>query len=299
MAASSADSRAQLDGKRVSAPEVLQGGDAREEAETNVRITLRVTSAPRVVSLPDLRGDAPMTVTLGGRGAENKAAVSERSNEPNFDGVLAPGGSSQLRSETCRSARRGLAFYTARVRMWRDKMGAGTGVGREGRLDDSGSCPRYLAHLWQRKARAARRAWERYRTLRDFPIRPGNNAWLRAVEEVQRPYPGSRSWLRSCSAAEGGWGRWVIHGGAPYYPGVEYRDTSSGHLQYRYSTFRGHYRRALDDLRSRGFKVPKHLRAVSVKAWRSALGQALAGGWARWSGNDGSHWSASWSRGCR
>lgn len=161
---------------------------------------------------------------------------------------------------------------------------------------------RYLAQVAKRRAFHARRAYERWaeiHVLRDFRVAPGANAWLRAVDEAQRPYPGTASWLRFCSAAEGGWGRWVIHGGAPYYPGVEHADTSSGHLQYRYSTFRGHYRRALDDLRARGFTVPPHLRAVSVTAWRSALGQALAGGWARWSGNDDSHWSASWSNGCR
>lgn len=159
---------------------------------------------------------------------------------------------------------------------------------------------RYLAHVLQRKARAWRLRAERYiaaRTLHDFSIHPGSNAWLRAVEEVQRVYPGSRSWLRSCSAAEGGWGRWVVHGGDPYYADAEYDNISSGHLQYRWLTFKGHYRRALEDLRHRGYRVPKHLRVVSVTAWRSALGQALAGGWGILHGQR-SHWYASFGRGC-
>ncbi len=62
-------------------------------------------------------------------------------------------------SETCRSARKGLAFYRAAYRGWRARMGA--------RLFPpirSGSllCPHYLALLWRTKARAARRAYERW-----------------------------------------------------------------------------------------------------------------------------------------
>jgi len=195
-------------------------------------------------------------------------------------------------------ATRALRFYRAREREWLTKMGAGDkDSSPAGIVQRTPACPRYLAKVAQTRARAARRAWERFRTLRDFPIRPGVNAWLRAVEEAQRPYPGSRAWLRSCSAAEGGWGRWVVHGGGSYYSGAEYVDVSSGHLQYRYSTFRGHYRRALDDLRTRGFRVPEHLQEVSVTAWRSALGQALAGGWGILHGQR-SHWYASYGRGC-
>lgn len=192
--------------------------------------------------------------------------------------------------ENCAAAKRGVRFYLPRVVYWLDKLGAA----EPGRIRLSG-CPRYLAHVWRRKARALRHAWERQRTLVDFPIRPGNNAWLRAVDQAQRPYPGTSSWLRSCSAAEGGWGRWVVHGGAPYYEGAEYDDISSGHLQFKPLTFKGFWRHAVEDLRARGYRVPRY--ASWVLAWRSATAQALAGAWGYTHGLR-SHWFASIGRGC-
>ncbi|MBA3565222.1 MAG: hypothetical protein H0W31_00015 [Actinobacteria bacterium] len=167
------------------------------------------------------------------------------------------------------------------------------------------ACPRVLllAHRWKARAYHARLALERFQerryVLRDYAYYDGGRAWLRAVDEVQRVFPGTSGWLISCSAAEGGHGRWVGYGGQGYSTWLRDSDTVGGNLQFRFSTFRGMYRRALDHLRSRDFKVPEHLRDPGDDvAWRSALGQALAGGWARWSGNDDSHWSASWGRGC-
>ena len=130
--------------------------------------------------------------------------------------------------------------------------------------------------------------------LRDFEFGPGQNAWLRAVEEVQKVFPGTSSWLRSCSAAEGGHGRWVGYGGVSYSTGLRDSNTVGGPLQFRYQTFRGMYRRALGDLGR--FKIPPHLTDYDT-AWRSALGQALAGAWGILNGQR-SHWSASYGRGC-
>jgi len=69
-------------------------------------------------------------------------------------------------------------------------------------------------------------------------------------------------------------------------------------MQFRFSTFTGMFRHGVEHVKERGYRIPKHLRRDMTTAWRSALGQAIAAGWARYTGNDNSHWSASWGRGC-
>jgi len=126
---------------------------------------------------------------------------------------------------------------------------------------------------------------------------PVSNDWRTSVHIIQRAFPGTANVLLSCSSAEGAHGDWVLYGGRPYYPGAEYAKTFhgwmvGGPMQYMWPTFKGHYRHGLDSLRERGFKV--NLPPVSdVAAWRSMTAQAIAAGWAFWSGNDNSHWSAS------
>lgn len=159
---------------------------------------------------------------------------------------------------------------------------------------------RYAAGEWVSRSRSARRSFDRWRethTLRDFPFSPGGRAWHRAVKEVQTLFPGTEDWLLSCSAAEGGWGRWVGYAGVSYSDGLRNSDTVGGPMQYRFTTFTGHFRSALSYAREQHYFVPRSL-YDRTNAWTSALGQALAAGWARWSGNDDSHWSASWGRGC-
>jgi hypothetical protein len=157
--------------------------------------------------------------------------------------------------------------------------------------------------VWIKRAFVSRQRTHRYkqvlaeRTLHDIEIRPGSHAWLRAVRVVQRVFPGTESWLLSCSDAEGGHGRWVGYSGVPYSTRLRDSDTVGGFMQFRYSTFTGMFRRAYEHARARGFLLPEHLSDMTA-AWRSALGQALAAGWARYTGNDNSHWSASWNRGC-
>ena len=133
------------------------------------------------------------------------------------------------------------------------------------------------------------------RTLRDFEVRDGNHAWLKAVDEVQKVFPGTRNWLRSCSAptSEGGWGRWVTYRDAysAEYAAANY--IVGGWLQFKLPTFKGFFRHAHDVVRSRGYIIPRELRAASdIQAWQSPLAQALAGGWAATNGQQG-HWVGS------
>jgi len=206
----------------------------------------------------------------------------------------------------CASAKRAVAFYSRRVLYWYERMGAAVPrkealQGRDLANDGSGRCPRYLAHVRQDKAYALRKAHERWlkeHTLKDVPFGDGNNAWLRAVREVQVVFPGTEAWLKSCSWAEGKWGRWVGYQGVPYSTWLRDSNTVGGPLQFRYRTFTGMFRRGAEYVRAHGYRLPVHLRDMTT-AWRSALGQAIAGGWARYTGNDDNHWSASWNNGCR
>ena len=155
-------------------------------------------------------------------------------------------------------------------------------------------------HIAKERARIARKVYELWLitgTLRDYPFRDGNHAWAKAVREVQRVFPGTEGWLMSCSAAEGGHGRWVGYSGVAYSTWLRDSNTVGGPLQFRFGTFTGMFRRGAEYVVARGFRLPSHLRDMTT-AWRSALGQAVAGGWARYTGNDDSHWAASWGRGC-
>lgn len=206
--------------------------------------------------------------------------------------------------ERCPDARHALAFYRGRYAEHRAKMGAGVLTVVRPRKPRNCADAHYLSRLWKQRAARARVALIRYlvrqraHTLRDYAFGSGNQAWPKAVQEVQRVFPGTNGWLLSCSAAEGGHGRWVGYGGQAYSTWLRDSDTVGGPLQFRYSTFKGMFRHGLEYVRARGYRVPGHLTYVSDIAWRSALGQAIAGGWARYTGNDDSHWSASWGNGC-
>lgn len=159
----------------------------------------------------------------------------------------------------------------------------------------------YLRFLKKKWAIRAHNLWKlRAVTLRDFRFCEGCEAWPKAVREVQRVFPGTEGWLLSCSDAEGwspGFDRWVGFAGVPYSTWLRDSNTVGGPMQFRFGTFTGMYRRGVEHVRLRGYRLVP-LGTDLTAAWRSALGQALAGGWARWSGNDDRHWSASWSRGC-
>lgn len=156
---------------------------------------------------------------------------------------------------------------------------------------------------WQRSCTIARHTYRMHEKLGQLATQrlrselPQPNDWVTAVRVIQRVFPNTESWLLSCSAAEGGHGRWVRFGGGSYYPGYEYTDAVGGWPQYRWSTFKGHYRNGLAALRARGFNIDMP-EPNDVQAWLLPMGHAIAAGWARWSGNDDSHWSASWGNGC-
>jgi hypothetical protein len=248
----------------------------------------------------------------------NDLVSATRAADQHLYGVLLLADAFRSSLERCKSARVGLAWYRGRQADWfklrgvansqhsRPNVGlSNRAVGtREASPRKPRNCAdaRYLAGVAKRRSFAAHRAYERWlerHTLRDFRVAPGSRAWLRAVREAQKVFPNTDAWLVSCSGAEGGHGRWVRFGGGSYYQGYEHTDRVGNWLQFRWSTFRGMYRRALDDVLRRGFKVPRKLRDPGdVRAWLSPLATALAGGWARFTGNDDSHWSASWGKGC-
>lgn len=117
---------------------------------------------------------------------------------------------------------------------------------------------RWLLSLWRDRHQSCH-DHKKHFMLRD------HKWWRKAVREAQRPYPGTTSWLMSCSRSEGGWGRWVPNsqGAGP-----------GGWLQFKEGTFWRMYRAAHSDVRQRGYIVPK-----SAASWYSELGQALAGAW--------------------
>lgn len=169
----------------------------------------------------------------------------------------------------CPSARSALAYYQMRYSTWVELRGGSHTF----RLGQPRGCAyiSWLAERWQGRALQERerylvwKAEQARRTLRDFKTGTGVSAYLRAVEEVQRPYPGTRSWLLSCAADEGGYGRWV-----PNSQG----SGAGGWLQFMESTFWRMFGAAKPDVESRGFIVPR-----SAASWYSPLGQALAGAW--------------------
>jgi hypothetical protein len=236
-------------------------------------------------------------------------AVSER--EPSSErwdssavvkASLKPASATASRSETAcvRPLRRGVVDRKLATWRWQDRLGIfRTPSARKAARATSCAYLRFIRRLWSLRADRYYRSWLSTFTLRD------TDDWRTAVNTVQRVFPGTASWLLSCSGAEGGHGRWIGYGGQPYSRWLRDSDTVGGPLQFRFSTFTGMYRRALDYARERGFRVPSHIDSINTDyrgeftaAWRSMLGQALAGGWARYTGNDASHWSASFGRGC-
>lgn len=123
--------------------------------------------------------------------------------------------------------------------------------------------------------------------------------WQRATHYVQRYFPGTESWLLSCSASEGGHGRWVTYGGGSDVQYALRNYVVGGWMQFKWPTFKGMYRHAVDHLRSQGYRLHLLPDPDSVEGWLSPTAQALAAGWARYVGEDDSHWSASWNTGCR
>lgn len=195
-------------------------------------------------------------------------------------GAVRSGGESKLPAAVtparCPSVRAATTFYRNAYISWRLKMDAPAEFSVR-----SPGCSRHILWVSVLKARAARRSYQRWlqqHTLSDFEVRPGNNAWFRAIEEAQKIFPGTAWWLKSCSATEGGWGRWVPNSdGAP--PG--------GWMQMYESTFWRMWKTAKTHAQARGFRVPR-----SAASWYSPLGQALASAWGLTNGRRG-EWNSS------
>jgi hypothetical protein len=121
--------------------------------------------------------------------------------------------------EKCKHARKAVVFYRGQFHAHRARLGAGRPT-KPASTAAACSQVRFLAHMWRSRAYIARVSADavlyfrkvRSKTLKDFRVTPGNSAWRRAVQEAQRAYPGTDSWLLSCSASEGGWGRGGVGG---------------------------------------------------------------------------------------
>ena len=154
----------------------------------------------------------------------------------------------------------------------------------------------------------ARELAETRARIQDRRRLPATRDWQTAVRITQRVYPGTESWLLSCSAAEGGHGNWVWYGGRTWqgrHVGNDFlgMDTVGGWMQFRWSTFKPYWygyrgaHGARRDVLSRGFKIPDL--GEGYGPWLSPLGQALTAGYMRAVlRNTSLHWSASVGNGC-
>lgn len=125
----------------------------------------------------------------------------------------------------------------------------------------------WVRDKWQQRAAVAERKMQ-HRTL------PATNDWQTAVRIVQRVFPGSRSWLLSCSASEGGHGPFVYN---------RQGSGAAGWLQFMSGTFYGNADDAILYTKNKGFIVP------NVYRLDSPLGQALTGGY-MWTRGWTHHW---------
>lgn len=157
----------------------------------------------------------------------------------------------------CQAARKAVRFYVGHISTLMRAQGERFRV--RARIQ---GCPRYHAKVMRQKAVAARKAYRQWIAERTLRSRPD---WQWSVHEVQRAYPGTERWLLSCSASEGGHGRWKPNNQGS---GV------GGWMQFMPGTFTRMFWAAKADVEGRGFIVPS-----SAASWYSPLGQALAGAW--------------------
>lgn len=169
---------------------------------------------------------------------------------------------------------------------------------------------------WQRSCTIARANYKLHRLREQIALRrlqwelPNTNDWMTAVRIVQAPYPGTSGFLTRTSDDEGSRGPWVWYSGSCGDPPCLWRgfhiggspDVVGGWVQYRYSTFIGHWHAVVKDLAQRGYLLPDLGWArpyvvsgigIGYGPWLSPLGQALAAGWACYHDKTGNHWGAS------
>lgn len=200
-----------------------------------------------------------------------------------------------ITSSSCKEAKQAISFYKKTTWKWQNKLGRERIKEKYSRTElRKVGCytARKRARFWQEISRKFRKKHDSWFIL------PDTKDWFTAVRIAQRVFPGTLDWLWSCSDAEGAHGDWVPYHeyGNHYYPGYENLDAVGGWMQFRPSTFRGAYRRAIEYARSLGFKIEEE---YWLDAWLKPLPQALAAGYLH--NIDKSyrhHWSASISNGC-
>ena len=205
----------------------------------------------------------------------------------------------QVRTEKCRSARLAVVHYRAKT--WERQRAREGGLATRSPIVQGKTCgwSRYAAAVWSARATAARKSLQRWiaeRTLEDV------ESWQEAIQIVQRFFPGTASWLDSCSDAEGMAPRYdrvfYTYGYRPFSWDAWNSNTVGNPMQMRPGTFIYFYNRGRPIVLDRGYRLPEHLLHADARSWQSMLAAAIAGGYARWSGEDNSHWRASWGRGC-
>jgi hypothetical protein len=190
------------------------------------------------------------------------------------------------------------------VQRWSQMLGAST----QCVTPDERAALRYRLRFHVRQSRAASKD---LRYVRHAILNRSDRTWGDGVAYADRVFPGSGSWLRDVSGSEGGGGLWTWNGHgnviseatrARYrelerHYGVDYllrfrpagaASDVGGWLQFMPGTFYGYVDDAFGAARARGFRVLPEWRS-----WLSPAGQALTGGYMRWSGRSGGHWSAS------
>lgn len=109
--------------------------------------------------------------------------------------------------------------------------------------------------------------------------------WLVATNLAERVYPGTRSWLASCSSGEGGHGGFVWnHAGSG----------SGGWMQFLHGTYMSYVTRAMAETRHRGFLV-----RAQLWGYYEPLGQALTAAYMRDLGISHIHWDPGIDPKCR
>ena len=218
----SADSRAQAFLSPASASKPVQTGAASIES-------LPLTKAAPVLS--QVRSDRGIRES----GVTRRLVMAER-----WRSVTAPRGR-QLRSSQaavkCPSARKAVRYYRARYVYWLDKMGAGAGTPVAARLAETqDSCPRYLAHVLQRKAHAARVAYERWHRYQ-WEYQRWMPGWMIRLGQCEMSLDWSRQWggyEGAFAFATGTWDQYRL----PSHPSDAWRATPRQQMEVVYRVAR-------------------------------------------------------------
>lgn len=133
---------------------------------------------------------------------------------------------------------------------------------------------KWVLRLWQERYATCRLLYIETRSLQS-----STSDWATAVRLAQKPFPGTASWLLSCSASEGSHGAFVMN---------RQGSGAGGWMQFMSGTFYGYVDRAFTDARRRGYHVPTRHRS-----WTSPMGQALTAGYMRYHHLDRGHWYGS------